>query len=71
MRAGQLARLPKALRLRFYKKTLSRLGSGQALLPSLLALDRAWLSGHSGTTHRFPGRKAALVDKKNILWIKS
>ena len=45
MRREQLEDLPKALRLRFYKKTLSRLGPGQPLLSVLLAVDRAWLAG--------------------------
>lgn len=66
----QLAALPKALRLRFYRKTLSRLGPGQPLLPLLLALDRAWMNGGEKTTHRFPGGKTAVVDKKSIFWKK-
>ena len=67
----QLAAMPKALRLRFYRKTLSILGSGQPLLSALLALDRAWLAGGEKTTHRFPGGKTAVVSKKAILWRKS
>lgn len=70
MRREQLAALPKALRLRFYRKTLSRLGPGQPLLPLLLALDRAWMNGGEKTTHRFPGGKTAVVDKKSIFWKK-
>ena len=70
MRAEQLATLPKALRLRFYRKALSRLGPGQPLLPLLLALDRAWINGGEKTTHRFPGGKTAVVDKKRIFWKK-
>ncbi len=71
MRHEQLAVLPKALRLRFYRKTLSRLGPGQPLLPLLLALDRAWANGGEKTTHRFPGGKTAVVDKKSIFWKKA
>ena len=70
MRQEQLAALPKALRLRFYRKTLTRLGPGQPLLPLLLALDRAWMNGGEKTTHRFPGGKTAVVDKKSIFWKK-
>ena len=70
MRSEQLAALPKALRLRFYRKTLARLGPGQPLLPLLLALDRAWANGGEKTTHRFPGGKTAVVDKKSIFWKK-
>ena len=71
MRREQLESLPKALRLRFYKKTLSRLGPGQPLLAGLLALDRAWLAGGERTTHRFPGGKTAEVDKRGIVWRKT
>ena len=70
MRREQLTVLPKALRLRFYRKALSRLGPGQPLLPLLLALDRAWTNGGEKTTHRFPGGKSAVVDKKSIFWKK-
>lgn len=70
MRRDQLEGLPKALRLRSYKAALSGLGPGQPLLKGLLALDRAWLAGGDRTTHRFPGGKEAVVDKKAILWKK-
>ena len=70
MRHEQLTALPKALRLRFYRKALSRLGPGQPLLPLLLALDRAWANGGEKTTHSFPGGKTAIVDKKSIFWKK-
>ncbi len=70
MRREWLETMPKALRLRFYKKVLSGLGPGQPLLPSLLALDRAWLTGGEKSTHHFPGRKTAMVNKKSILWRK-
>lgn len=70
MRRERLESLPKALRLRFYKKTLSHLGPGQPLLAGLLALDRAWLAGGERTSHRFPGGKTAVVDKKSIVWRK-
>lgn len=66
--ARLLATLPKALRLRLYKKTLALLGPGQALLSGLLALDASWQAGRGRSTHRFPGKKTALVSAKGIRW---
>jgi tRNA(Ile)-lysidine synthase len=63
-----LAALPKALRLRLYKKTLARLGQGQALLTGLLALDDSWTKRNGTREHRFPGGKTALVNSEGILW---
>lgn len=68
--AATLTALPQALRLRLYKKALACLGPGQALLSSLLRLDRSWLSGNGRTTHRFPGGKNAQVDGTGIVWRK-
>ena len=66
----RLEALPKALRLRLYKKILAELGPGQARLMPLLSLDRSWQAGGEKTIHRFPGGKTAVVDKKNISWSK-
>ena len=66
----QLMALPKALRLRLYKKELDALGPGQARLSSLLALDDAFLRQGGKTKHQFPGGKLALLSKKGILWVR-
>ena len=63
-----LAALPKALRLRLYKKTLADLGPGQALLPGLLALDDSWAARKGGAEHRFPGGKKAVISGGGIRW---
>lgn len=56
-----LGSLPKALRLRAYKKALENLGPGQPLLSNLLALDRVWTEKKSGSELQFPGNKKARV----------
>lgn len=57
-----LGALPKALRLRAYKKALEALpGPGQPLLSNLLALDRAWADKKGGSELQFPGSKKARV----------
>lgn len=65
---AQIAPLPKALRLRLYKKMLDHLGPGQARLSGLLALDEAFLRKAGKTKHQFSGGKLALVGSKGILW---
>lgn len=65
----RLEALPKALRLRLYKKTLNALGPGQALMPGLLALDASWSAGNK-TEHRFPGGKTAFIQATGILWLR-
>ena len=64
----QLEGMPKALRLRLYKKILAALGPGQARLDALLALDASFEVGGEKTEHQFPGGKLALVDKRGIRW---
>lgn len=62
-----LGPLPKALRLRAYKKTLEAVpGPGQPLLSNLLALDRAWTGKKSGAELQFPGNKKARVLRGSI-----
>lgn len=57
-----LGAMPKALRLRAYKKALESVpGPGQPLLTGLLALDRAWAAKKSGAELQFPGNKKARV----------
>lgn len=57
-----LGELPKALRLRAYKKALEAVpGPGQPLLSGLLALDRAWTDRKGGAELQFPGNKRARV----------
>lgn len=62
-----LGALPKALRLRAYKKTLEAVpGPGQPLLSNLLALDRAWAEKRGGVELQFPGNKKARVVRGSI-----
>ncbi len=61
-----LAGVSAALRLRWYKKALERLGPGQVLASNLLALDRAWQSGRGGATVQFPGGKSAAVRRGGV-----
>jgi tRNA(Ile)-lysidine synthase len=55
-----LADTHPALRLRWYRDVLNRLGPGQVLAPNLFALDR--LMDRSGTV-QFPGSKQVVVDR--------
>lgn len=66
----QLLLLPKALRLRLYKRVLDRLGPGQARLDGLLALDASWQRAGEPTEHAFPGGKRARVTRKGIAWAR-
>jgi tRNA(Ile)-lysidine synthase len=63
-----LSALPKALRLRLYKKILAGLGPGQALLAGLLALDDTWAARKGGAEHYFPGGKKAVIRGRGIAW---
>lgn len=65
---SRLENMPKALRLRYYKKILSTLGPGQARLNGLLALDAAFEANREETEHQFPGGKLAIVNKQGIYW---
>jgi tRNA(Ile)-lysidine synthase len=56
----------KAVRLRWYKQALARLGPGQILAESLHKLDAAWLAKHRGKTLQFPGRKRASIEPGGI-----
>ena len=53
--------LHRAARLRLYKRMLDRLGPGQPLAASLMALDAAWHAGRGGVCVQFPGGKTARV----------
>ncbi|MDR1945689.1 MAG: tRNA lysidine(34) synthetase TilS [Desulfovibrio sp.] len=64
----RLAALPKALRLRLYKKILDELGPGQVRFFSLSALDDPLPAGRGQAKHLFPGGKSALVGHKGILF---
>ncbi|MDL2207753.1 hypothetical protein LJB82_03415 [Desulfovibrio sp. OttesenSCG-928-M16] len=66
---GALLALPKALRLRLYKRTLDDMGPGQARLDGLLALDASLTAGDKPAEHRFTGNKKALVDRRGVTWI--
>ncbi len=61
-----LAAAARSVRLRAYKAALERLGPGEILGPSLLALDRVWQKGEGGKTMQFSGCKTARIQKGGI-----
>jgi tRNA(Ile)-lysidine synthase len=65
-----LRAMPKALRLRAYKRLLEQSGPGQPLLRNLLALDKAWEKLRYGATTQFPGRKTVRVSPQGLLFGK-
>ncbi|MFP5240386.1 MAG: tRNA lysidine(34) synthetase TilS [Acidobacteriota bacterium] len=64
-----LENLPKALRLRLYKRVVESLGPGQPLAAPLRALDEAWAARSLGKDFQFPGGKQALVTRDGIVFI--
>jgi tRNA(Ile)-lysidine synthase len=66
LRNAWLAAEHKAVRLRWYRDVLSRLGQGQALAETLHRLDAAWLTKVRGKTLQFPGGKRARVEQSGI-----
>ncbi|WP_243367950.1 tRNA lysidine(34) synthetase TilS [Fundidesulfovibrio soli] len=69
LRSEHLENLPKALRLRLYKRVVETLGPGQPLAPPLRALDEAWAARSLGKDFQFPGGKQALVTREGIVFI--
>jgi hypothetical protein len=66
-----LRAMPKALRLRAYKRLLEQNGPGQPLLRNLLALDKAWENRRYGANTQFPGRKTVQVSPQGLLFGKT
>ncbi|WP_243312884.1 tRNA lysidine(34) synthetase TilS [Fundidesulfovibrio agrisoli] len=64
-----LKNLPKALRLRLYKRVVESLGPGQPLAAPLRALDEAWAARSLGKDFQFPGGKQAMVTRDGIVFI--
>lgn len=64
-RAG-LKQSPSALRLRWYRDIVQRLGPGQPRTDALFNLDRAWRQGSTGKILQFPGGKRAEVSSDGI-----
>ena len=58
--------LQPALRLRWYRDILNRLGTGQVRAASLFRLERAWMQQSIGKTFQFPGRKTARIQADGI-----
>ncbi len=58
--------LHPALRQRWYKDALQRLGCRQTLASNLFALDQAWQTRIPGKTVQFPGHKKACISKQGI-----
>ncbi len=64
--ASALKRLQPAVRQRWYRDILNRLGPGQIRAASLFGLDRAWTQQSSGKTFQFPGHKTARIQAGGI-----
>ncbi len=64
----ELESLPAALRLRWYKEILDRMGPGQALSANLAALDALYTEKKSGKRVQFPGDKQARVSPEGIIF---
>jgi tRNA(Ile)-lysidine synthase len=64
--ARTLADAHAALRLRWYRDVLNRLGPGQVLADNLFRLDAAWSGGSTGKTLQFPGGKRARITRAGI-----
>lgn len=64
----ELQSLPAALRLRWYKDILDRMGPGQALSANLAALDALYTEKKSGKKVQFPGDKQARVTPEGIVF---
>ncbi len=63
-----LRELQPALRLRWYRDILNRLGQEQTRAVSLLSLERAWIQQSIGKTFQFPGRKTAKIQAGGIVF---
>jgi tRNA(Ile)-lysidine synthase len=64
--AAELFRLHPALRLRWYRDVLQRLGCRQTLAGNLEDLDRAWQKATPGKTIQFPGDRKAKTSRQGI-----
>ncbi|MFO7727778.1 MAG: tRNA lysidine(34) synthetase TilS [Desulfonatronovibrio sp.] len=65
---GMLEPLPRAARLRLYKKVLDELGPGQALFDNLNDLDQLWKQNAGNKAIQFPGNKLGTILKKGIMF---
>lgn len=65
---GTLESLPRAARLRLYKKVLDELGPGQALFDGLYDLDQLWQQNAGNKTIQFPGNKFGRICKKGVIF---
>ncbi len=61
-----LAGMHKAVRLRWYKKTLENLGPGQALVQNIFKLDELWKKKKTGSRVQFPGNKEGVISREGI-----
>lgn len=61
-----LRTLAQAQRLRLYKMMLDSLGTGQASVTTLLALDDAWTNQRGGLAFQFNGNKIASISRGTI-----
>lgn len=66
--SSTLESLPRAARLRLYKKVLDELGPGQALFDNLYDLDQLWKKNAGNKTIQFPGNKFGRIFKKGIIF---
>ncbi len=61
-----LGSLHQAARLRWYKKILDSLGSGQTLVENIFKLDELWKNKRTGARVQFPGDKEAVIRREGI-----
>ena len=66
-----LSTLHRALRLRWYKDILQRMGPGQVLADTLFSLDQAFMEDKKNKTFQFPGNKKAFIKAEGVLFIKT
>jgi tRNA(Ile)-lysidine synthase len=62
------AEMPQALRLRLYKVMLDRLGPGQVLTSTLMALDQAQSAKQTGKTFQFPENKTVTISRSGLVF---
>lgn len=65
-----LQSLTQAERLRLYKMKLDKLGTGQASVITLLALDTAWQQQRGGVSFQFSGHKIASISRGSITFTR-
>ncbi len=63
--------LHQAVRLRWYRSILDRLGPGQARAEALYLLDRTWSQSKTGKRIQFPGNKVGLIEGGGLCFFRA